>query len=45
MLHGMNLAVTVTAAAVTILAAVYLWSEDPGRRARARELLKLLLRR
>lgn len=32
MLHGMNLAVTVTATAVTILAAVYLWSEDPGRR-------------
>jgi hypothetical protein len=45
MLHGMSLAVIVTAAAITILAAVYLWSEDPGRRDRARELLKLLLRR
>jgi hypothetical protein len=44
MLHGVNLAVTVTVAAVTVLAAVYLWSEDPGRRGRARELLKLLLR-
>ena len=45
MLHGVNFAVTMTAAAVMVLAAVYLWSEDPGRRSRARELLKLLLRR
>jgi hypothetical protein len=45
MSYGVNLAVIVTAAAVTILAAVYLWSEDPARRGRARELLKLLLRR
>jgi len=45
MLHGMSLAVIVTAAAITILAAVYLCSDDPGRRDRARELLKLLVRR
>jgi hypothetical protein len=33
------------AAGTAALAAVYLASKDPGRRARARELLKLLLRR
>lgn len=45
MSYGVNLAVIVTAAAVVVLAAVYLWSEDPARRGRARELLRLLLRR
>lgn len=44
-MHALDLAVLVTAAAVTMLAAVYLWSEDPARRRRARELLALLLRR
>ena len=44
MLNGLDLAVIVTAAAVAILASVYLWSEDPARRRRARELLTLLLR-
>jgi len=38
--------VTVLAAAgFAVLAAVYLWSKDPARRHRARELLKLLVGR
>jgi len=31
-----------TAAGFAVLAAVHLWSKDPERRTRARELLKLL---
>ena len=45
MMNNFGLAVMATAAAIVILAAVYLWSEDPARRSRARELLTLLLRR
>ncbi len=44
-MHVLDLAVLVTAAVVAMLTAVYLWSEDPARRRRARELLALLLRR
>lgn len=45
MMNNFGLALMATAAAIAILAAVYLWSEDPARRSRARELLTLLLRR
>ena len=45
MMYDVNLAVMATAAGVAILAAVYLWSDDPARRRRAWRLLKLLLRR
>jgi hypothetical protein len=45
MMYDVDLAVMMTAAGIAILAAVYLWSEDPGRRRRAWQLLKLLLRR
>lgn len=45
MMSDLNLAVMVTAAGIAVLAAIYLWSKDPGRRRRAWQLLKLLLRR
>ena len=45
MMYNLDLAVMVTAAGIATLAAVYLWSRDPGRRRRAWQLLKLLLRR
>jgi hypothetical protein len=45
MMYNLDLAVMATAAGIAILAAVYLWLEDPGRQRRARELLRLLLRR
>jgi hypothetical protein len=45
MMSDPNLAVMVTATGIAILAAVYLWSKDPGRRRRAWQLLRLLLRR
>ena len=45
MMYDLNLAVMATAAGIAILAAVYLWSNDPDRRRRAWQLLKLLLRR
>jgi hypothetical protein len=45
MMYDLDLAGMVTATGITILAAVYLWSKDPGRRRRAWQLLKLLLRR
>lgn len=44
-MYDLNLTFMATGAALTILAAVYLWSEDVGRRRRAWQLLKLLLRR
>ena len=45
MMYNTGLAVAATAGGIAILAAVYLWSEDAGRRRRAWQLLKLLLRR
>jgi hypothetical protein len=45
MISGLTLPATAAAAGVVILAIVYVMSEDPGRRARAWNLLKLLLRR
>jgi hypothetical protein len=42
---GLNFAVMATNAGVVILAVIYLWSGDVGRRAWARRLLSLLLRR
>jgi hypothetical protein len=45
MVYDLDLTVMVTAAGIAALAAVYLWSKDPGRRCRAWRLLKLLLLR
>jgi hypothetical protein len=45
MMYDVDLTVMVTAAGVAAVAAVYLWSKDPGRRLRAWRLLKLLLGR
>jgi hypothetical protein len=45
MMYDLDLAVMATTAGMAILAAVYLWSKDPGRQRRAWQLLKLLLRR
>lgn len=45
MMNNLDLAVVVTTVVIAILAGVYIWSEDPGRRHRALQLLKLLLRR
>lgn len=45
MMNDLNLAVIASTAGIAILAAIYLWSEDTGRRRRAWQLLKLLLRR
>jgi hypothetical protein len=45
MISGLFVTVIVPTAGVVVLAAVYVMSEDPGRRARAWSLLKLVLRR
>jgi hypothetical protein len=45
MMYDLNLAAALAAAAVMALGAVYIWSADPDRRARAWTLLRLLLRR
>jgi len=45
MMYDLDLTVVVTAAGIATLAAVYLWSNDIGRRGRAWQLLKLMLRR
>ena len=45
MMYDLDLTVVLTAAGIVVLAAVYLWSKDPGRQRRAWQLLKLLLRR
>ncbi len=45
MMYGLSLIGSLAAAGVALLAAVYLWSKDPGRRRRAWQLLKLLLGR
>ena len=38
MMYELDLAVMATATGIAILAAVYLWSKDPGRQGRAWEL-------
>ncbi len=45
MMNDVSLATILAAAGFVALAAVYLWSKDPTRQARARELLKLLFGR
>jgi len=45
MMYDLDLTVLLTAASIAALAAVYVWSKDPDRRARAWCLLKLLLGR
>ena len=45
MVYVLDLPVVVTAAGITAVAAVYLWSKDPERQGRAWRLLKLLFRR
>ena len=40
MMYELDLAVMATATGIAILAAVYLWSKDPGRQGRAWELLR-----
>jgi hypothetical protein len=44
-MYDVDLAVMMIAAGIAILASIYLWSEDTGRRRRAWQLLNLLLRR
>jgi hypothetical protein len=45
MMYDLTLPVIVAAAGTVVLAVVYVMSKDPGRRIRAWQLLKLLLRR
>ena len=45
MMYDLDLTPVLAAAGIVVLAAVYVWSKDPGRRARAWSLLKLLLGR
>jgi hypothetical protein len=45
MMYDLDLTVVVTATGIVVLAAVYVWSKDANRRARAWRVLKLLLGR
>jgi hypothetical protein len=45
MMYDLDLTVALSATGIVALAAVYVWSKDPDRRARAWSLLKLLLGR
>jgi len=45
MMYNLDLVTLATAVGIAILAAVYLWSKDPGRRGWTWQLLKLLLHR
>ena len=45
MMYDLTLPVMVPVAGVVVLAMVYVISKDPGRRSRAWQLLKLMLRR
>jgi hypothetical protein len=45
MIYGLDLMGALATTATVVLAAVYLWSKDPGRRRRAWQLLKLILSR
>ena len=44
MMYDLDLTAVLAAATVMVLGAVYVWSADPDRRARAWSLLRLLLR-
>lgn len=43
--HGLTLIPLVAYITPSLIAAVYLWSEDPGRRERALQLLRMILLR
>jgi hypothetical protein len=45
MMYDLDLTVVLTAAGIVAPGAVYVWSKDPDRRARAWSLLKLLFER
>ncbi len=45
MMYDLNATALLMAAAIMVLGAVYVWSADADRRARAWTLLRLLLRR
>jgi len=45
MMPDLTVTALLAGAGIAILAGVYLWSTDPGRRRRAWQLLKLLLSR
>lgn len=45
MMYDLNLTAALGVTALMVLGAVYVWSADPDRRARAWRLLRLLLRR
>jgi hypothetical protein len=45
MMYDLDLTVVLSTAGIVALAAVFVWSKDPDRRARAWSLLKLLLGR
>jgi hypothetical protein len=45
MMYDLTLPAIVVAVGAIVLAAVYVMSKDPGRRARAWQVLKLFLRR
>jgi hypothetical protein len=45
MIYDLDLTALLTATGIVMVAAVYVWSKDPERRARAWNLLKLLLGR
>jgi len=45
MMYDLDLTAVLAVAGIVALAAVYVWSKDPGRRARAWSLLRLLLGR
>jgi hypothetical protein len=45
MMSDLSMAPILALSGIAALGAVYIWSEDPGRRARAWKLLRFLLRR
>ena len=45
MMNDVSFATILATVGFVVLAAVYLWSKDPARQARARELLKLFFGR
>jgi hypothetical protein len=45
MMVGFDAAATVSVSGIAVLAGVWVWSKDPGRRWRAWVLIRMLLRR